>query len=202
MLANNCPPGSWSDILSKHCVDRCPSQPVYFGLDSTTSCVLTCPTGPPALYGDSVSGKCESSCNTANGQLRFADPISKRCVFVCNITLGYYGDPTTGLCTTICDVANPYKDNSTQRCVSVCPSNPDYYAHIPSSTCVRNCPNGLYASDPTTRICTASCASWLTFKDDTNNRCVAICPFPYYADNSTYKCVPQCPSSPDYYADN
>ena len=30
-----CPTDTWSDIKSKHCVDRCPSEPLYFGLNSS-----------------------------------------------------------------------------------------------------------------------------------------------------------------------
>ena len=122
-------------------------------------------------------------------------------MLVCPISLGLYGDPTTGRCTSSCNPANPYKDNSTQRCVAVCPSNPDSYAHIPSFTCVRVCPSGLYASDPVTRICTSTCQPWLTFRDDTTHRCIPSCFEPYFADNYTYKCVSGCPTSPDYYAD-
>lgn len=86
-------------------------------------------------------------------------------MYVCPISQGLYGDPTTGKCTSTCDLLNPFKDNSTQRCVALCPSNPDYYAYSGDNTCVRVCPDGLFASDPITRICINSCQTWSTFAD-------------------------------------
>lgn len=125
---DDCPTDTWSDIISKHCVSRCPEVPGYFGYNATTSCVDRCPEVPD-LYADQVTQTCEPICSDLNGEMRFADPVSRSCVFVCPIEEGLYGDPFTGRCTDTCDSSNAFKDNSTQRCTAICPSNPDYYSY-------------------------------------------------------------------------
>lgn len=169
---------------------RCP--PNFYGYDAITTCVSLCPE-LPELYGDNVTQKCLPSCDALNGELRFADPHTRTCVIQCPIEQNLYGDPTTGKCTASCDPLNHLQDNSTQRCTDVCPSNPDYYAE--GDICVRTCSDGLFASDDVDRLCVSDCAPYLTFADETTNRCVAVCPEPYFADNSTYECVPGCPAS-------
>lgn len=85
-----------------------------------------------------------------DGELRFADPISRTCVYVCPILNDLFGDTDTGKCTDTCSNGQ-LRDNSTQRCVDTCPSDPDYYADNDNEICVRVCPDGLFASDATDR---------------------------------------------------
>jgi hypothetical protein len=96
------------------------------------------------------------------------------------------------------------RDNSTQRCVALCPVNPSYWADLttPPCKCVYTCPLNYFASSQPNRICVSGCSTYLTFGDINARVCTNICPFNYYADNSTYLCVLLCPSTPDYYADN
>lgn len=147
MAYNNCTLGTWSDPISKYCVSRCPSEPLSFGLDSTTSCVTRC---PPGLFGDHETQTCIPSCPTGtNGEYRFADPISQTCVFVCPINSSLYGDTlVTGNFSCVLNCSNgQLRDNSTQRCVPVCPSTPSYWADTTLSDCVYHCPIGEFASN-------------------------------------------------------
>lgn len=84
--------------------------------------------------------------------------------------------------------------------------------------CISLCPNGLFMENSTKR-CQATCTTG--FAEPTTRYCVARCfgnPQTYgyqgvcyysclnsthtlYADNSTSLCVPQCPSTPNYFSD-
>jgi len=84
----------------------------------------------------------------------------------------------------------------------ICPNT--YYSDPFSRTCLTMCPSlpsRLYAYN-STRSCVSTCVN--SFADDSNNICVPQCLSPSFpnSDNSTNRCVLQCPNSPDYYADS
>ena len=148
----------YADPSTNLCVDSCPDIPDYFGLEhsnQTRSCVATCPVG------------------------LLADPITRTCLLLCNITLGYYGELTSPVrrCVLHCN-ANWFKNNDTAMCVNQCPNFPSKLFGDPTSTmCVSRCPPHLYGN-PNSNLCGAPTA----------------CPTNYFGDNSTNLCVTRCPS--------
>ena len=69
-------------------------------------------------------------------------------------------------------------ENVTRYCVSYCPNMT--YADTVSGYCVSNCSTTQYSYDPT-------------------NQCKSACLSPYFNDPTTYKCVLDCPHSPNTY---
>lgn len=65
-----------------------------------------------------------------------------------------------------------------------------------------NCSNSTIG-DPLYYRCVSICPiSTPSFLDSSVNLCQSACPIGMFADNSTMKCVNQCPFNPDYYAYN
>ena len=84
------------------------------------------------------------------------------------------------------------------KCVDRCPEEENTFGYDGDNTCVRICPNLTYA-DEDSRECEAGCSGDY-FADDTTNRCVSECPKypPLFADPANNKCTETC--SPDSYA--
>jgi hypothetical protein len=66
-----------------------------------------------------------------------------------------------------------------------CNSNLYIYKEEETMQCVNQCPFGKYG----------------VYQDPAAKYCSVDCPNGWYADNSTWTCVQQCPSTPSYYAD-
>ena len=108
----------------------------------------------------------------------FADPVTRTCIFECNMTLGYYGNTSSHRCVLEC-ADGFYADLSTGDCVSQCPDVPTPTFGDPlSKTCQQQCPPTLFANK-------------------VNNNCVTPlnCPVNQYADNYTRVCVNECPAT-------
>lgn len=99
----------------------------------------------------------------------------------------YWADNSTQTCTQRCPDLDPngtlvdtYSDNFTHYCVLTCPH--PTFGRKDTNKCVYQCPStpNLFGH-PEGRICV----------DVTN--CFAVDGIPYYADNTTRRCVQKCP---------
>ena len=174
------------------------------------------PSTPTIFYGDPQSRQCESTCKNATYT---ADNFTRLCTLRCtygsfrfndtpvctNPCPTGYGDYTTRICVATCPISAGtygYHFNTTRICTSTCPLN--YFSEPLTRTCTTSCPHATtpyYYAYNATRECLLQCKSSFAF-DDTFE-CVSQCSgtnFPF-ADNSTNKCVPVCPTLPDYYGE-
>lgn len=100
---------------------------------------------------------------------RFGSQINQTCLVVCDD--GYYGDPTTTLCTDLCPVKiYSYGQNVTRTCVMSC------VGWIGS--------DGVQGyADNYSRLCRDKCQMALaveTYADPTTKACVQRCPWGYF----------------------
>lgn len=170
------------------------------------------------FYGDPQTRQCGSVCSNSSYT---ADNYTRLCSLRCS--LGTFRYNITPVCVSPCFVG--YGDYSTRTCVAVCPAwagtfgfynmtsgsrlclnqcPPNYYAEPVDRTCTTLCPSSpaIYYAFNDTRECLLECKG--SFADASIQRCVSSCTGLTYpnADNSTNRCVPICPSQPDYYSDN
>jgi len=104
------------------CLQYCPGN--TYSLDSNRSCVTTCPVLYFVNYTlNQIVNQCVAKCpsNTYRNTTSF-------CVNSTNCPAGQYGDPNTGLCTSICtynSAIKTYADRNpnVKLCVYVCPPN-------------------------------------------------------------------------------
>lgn len=128
---------------------------------------------------------------------KYADNYSRTCVVATSCSFGTYGDPTTYSCVTYCPTGR-YGHPTTKVCETGCTS--PYFADPGVNLCVSSCVTaGLYADVDSSRTCVSSCNN-LTgstpWADDSNRTCMADCNqtvSKYLADNTTWKCVYDCP---------
>lgn len=100
---------------------------------------------------------------------------------------GYWGENTTRLCLASCklwnNVQSGYKWNKTRVCIDLCP------AEIGT--------DGFYSDQG---MCYGVCMTPNYFRDPQNHRsCQPSCTFSpnkQYADITTMRCLPQCPTFP------
>jgi hypothetical protein len=152
-----------------------------YKLNSTSKCVLTCPTN---TYAHPLTFWCVDFCYG----VYFADPQLNQCVKVCSP--GLFADKgSSNKCVTRCNQTGgyPYRDSDLRQCVSVCSNG---YADPIAQSCVFNCTPGLYLngsdqSNQTYKICSYNCTS------------------PYFAYNNTDSgiCVQTCPEEPILFGD-
>jgi hypothetical protein len=190
-----CPSGSYADNTTGKCTTDCSASPGTYGDPLTTSCNTVC-TG--TNFGDSTDYLCRRRCTTPT----HGDSLSKTCVSPCpaaGYTFGENG--TERLCVTSCLTYTGFADPISRLCRDVCQPNtvPQLYAESTKAECVQKCPNGTYAEDSTFE-CLAGCLTG--FADPSTYRCVPVCPsFPeLYGDTALKKCVVSCPTG--YYSDN
>jgi hypothetical protein len=104
----------------------------------------------------------------------FADPLTRTCVSICDSAQGLYGYQGDWRCYERCP--SGYGNPLTSQCVAVCPRFPRfYYGDNMTRTCVLQCPNDTYG-DPANNLCVSGlgCSSG-TFGDDLTNTCVGMC---------------------------
>lgn len=111
-----------------------------------------------------------------------------------------------------------FAENITRTCVSKCPNKTDLYGddtfmvgNLTVPFCVKLCSSGLYA-DPYTLTCVGACnknpqtygfdnTTNGVYDNTTQRICLASCPYPYIADNTTFTCVLYCGSTDLPYLD-
>lgn len=117
--------------------------------------------------------------------------------------MGYYGDPTTTLCTSFCPAKiYSYGQNTTRTCVRSCFNYTGYadnYSRLCRSYCQHTLPVQTYI-DYANKACVQICphGTWAanyTATNNTINQCVTRCPSGF-ADNFSSWCVSVCPSDP------
>ena len=146
-----------------------------------TSCPLT-----PITFADTVSGSCLAVCNSTYYGVNstrtcastcpnsmFADPLTRMCVIQCDPVLNFYGDANLAIpkCVSLCSLGS-FSDPYTQTCVTSCHTYPQMYGFD----------NGFTNSSAI-------------------RACVYSCPYPYVADNATFKCKISCTNSSLPYID-
>lgn len=140
---------------------------------------------------------CAATCSGG----RFGSQINQTCITECD--MGYWGDPTTTLCTDLCPVKiYSYGENVTRTCVSSC-SGYSGYADNSSRLCRQYCQHTLptqtyidYATFACVQICPLGYyAANYTAPNNTINQCMQNCPSGF-ADNFTRWCVAVCPADP------
>lgn len=181
-----------------------------FGNNITRLCSLCSGTLP---FGDPVTSQCVYNCSTTY----YGDPGTNLCVLTCNFALLLYADNNTQQCTTFCTLGTfGVNSSSTPICQKTCPANS--YALDSTRTCVANCGSGFFG-DPITGKCYSSsfnCSdgyygntvtnmcvlpancqtiSLHYYADNTTKLCIAKCTSPNYGLNSSYTCIPQCPTN-------
>lgn len=131
---------------------------------------MICPVG---LHANYLSGFCEYNC-----------------------TLGLFDYTPTHICVANCPLPYYGYDNGTELvCVLVC--LPPTFAE--GDLCVTGCTLPLVA-DSVTRKCVSSCINSYVSPDAVACVPAATCAlYSTIADNSTNRCVPICPTDPDYY---
>lgn len=97
-----------------------------------------------------------------------------------------------------------YKDSVYNRCVQNCSTGPSYFAYNVTNSCVQYCPSPYWA-DENLMVCQMNCPIESYYQIDGSERtCVDTCYPNYYADlNRTCVAASSCPSSPiPYFADD
>ena len=174
--------------MSNLCISTCDHGTYSQGGACVTNCTGT------NIYADPNNHLCASSCT---GGL-YGDPTKNKCVETCS-TVGYYRD-TTFFCKNNC---NPrYADNITQNCVTKCSNGTWGY----NFQCVSICPPGFYGYLPD-RMCydIPNIPDPDLFADNVTQTWVSICvendPVLMFGDVNEHKCVENCLTHADYFAD-
>lgn len=107
-------------------------------------CVQTCPVVPDYFGEDLNDGnrKCVPTCTLSS---KYADPLTRTCVSLCNVTAGYYGYQLDKRCYLTCPLG--YGNPTTSKCTAICPESPiRMFADNSTMTCVYKCPNQTYGN--------------------------------------------------------
>jgi hypothetical protein len=195
----NCSEGTWGDNTTNLCVPTCP--PGSFADNTTGKCVAECPKVED-IYADMILHVCAYTCS--NG--RFGSQVNQTCLEVCDD--GYWGDPTTTLCTAFCPVKiYSYGENRSRTCVPSCEGYPGYadnYSRMCREYCQHTLPVETYI-DYTTFSCVEICPQGYyavnhSVPGETINKCSQHCASGF-ADNFSQWCVDVCPDDPESYGD-
>lgn len=141
--------------------------------------MAVCPSNPD-YYAYITDKVCVRVCPSG---LYASDPVTRICTSSC-ATWSTFRDTTTNRCVARCP-APLYADDSIYKCVPVCPTSPDYYADNQTQSCVADCPDGPLDAN--------NVPIWASWEEELSRTCMTRCPSGQFAQNSSGRCVAQCP---------